>query len=157
MALNNRVLSNVVRMAIALAVLVLTPAPGWAAPYQPNQAIQQPASLIAPKPEAKISIYPEPGTQQRRIGYGKSGDAVTVIERVGGNQGIIWNHIRFEASPYAEGWVQDQFLSFPGAERSKPQNQRTNQGDRYLGNLSPQSPSPVQHRDSFSSQRNQYQ
>ncbi|MEM9217532.1 MAG: hypothetical protein AAGD25_24725 [Cyanobacteria bacterium P01_F01_bin.150] len=69
---------------VLLAVLVALPALSWA---DGNQAQQQSATPIAPKPDYKISIYPQPDQRKRRIGYGKGGDTVTSLEQVGSNQG----------------------------------------------------------------------
>ena len=134
---------------VALAISVVSPAPSWAADYSGNQAIDQPASLVAPEPDAKITVYLRPEASKSRVGYGANGDAVTILEQVSDNQSVTWNHIRFENSPYAEGWVQDEFMLLKGGDaldQSQRQSQlvtKDNNGgnsgtslneSRYLGN-----------------------
>ncbi|MEM7064635.1 MAG: hypothetical protein AAF572_15930 [Cyanobacteria bacterium P01_B01_bin.77] len=99
---------------------------------QENQLLQQTATLVTPKLDDKISIYSQPNTRKRRIGYGIEGDTVTVLEKVGSNAGITWNHIRFDNPPYADGWVQDKFLLLPtNTQKQQPSGRN---GNRYLGN-----------------------
>lgn len=155
------VMSLVMFAAIALMALVLWPAASWAAGYQgnqSNQAIQQPARLVAPEPDAKIAIYPQPDTRKRRIGYGMGGDAVTVLEQVGSNQGVTWHRIRFDNDAAndaaAEGWVQGAFLLLQTAsEPSRQGAQTADSGNRYLGG---QAQSSYQNRSPSSSQQTQY-
>lgn len=106
-----------------------------------NQGMEQAASLVAPEPEMKINIYPRPGTRQSPIGYGVDGDAVMVLEQTGSNAGTVWNRIRFEAAPDAEGWVQLEYLSLQSGEQQLQGNQNpSNQSGGYLGDRSaPQS------------------
>lgn len=129
--LSNVALKATLSLVIFFAVLVALPTPGWAANNQGNQALQQPATLIAPKPSDKISIYPQPDRRKRRIGYGMGGDAVTILEQVGSNQGVAWHHIRVDAPPYTDGWVQEKFLLLgqPGSE-SKQQTANQNKGNQ---------------------------
>ncbi|MEO0536993.1 MAG: hypothetical protein AAF215_24430 [Cyanobacteria bacterium P01_A01_bin.123] len=159
MVINRRLLSVVALAAIALMTLVSYPTASWAADYQGNQAINQPARLVSPEPETEIAIYPKPEPRQRRIGYGIGGDRVTVLEQVGSNQGTTWNHIRFDAPPYAEGWVQEEFVSFQAADSANPgqqvANPTANRGDRYLGDR--QSSSDSQGRAQPYSQQDQNQ
>ena len=126
---------------VALAIALTSPAPSWAADYPGNQAIDQPASLVAPEPDAKITIYLRPEASKSRIGYGANGDAVTVLEKVSDNQSVTWNHIRFDNPPHAEGWVQEEFTLLKGEESpGQPQqiggnNRETSLNEnRYLGN-----------------------
>lgn len=126
------VIKTTMSVLVSLIVLLALPTASWAAGSQGNQAIQQPATLIAPKPDDKIAIYPQPSTRKRRIGYGIGGDAVTVLEKVGSNKGVTWNHVRFDNPPYADGWVQEEFLLFP---TDSPQQQSNGgNGNRYFGN-----------------------
>ncbi len=116
---------------VALTMVVMLPATGWAADYQGNQSIDRPASLVAPEPDVEIAVYPQPDAGQRRVGYGANGDAVTILEQVSDNQSTTWNHIRFDNPPYAEGWVQAEFVLIADANG---QSQQTAEGNRYLGN-----------------------
>lgn len=129
--LSNVVLRATLSLIIMFTVLVALPTPGRAANNQGNQALQQSATLIAPKPSDKISIYPQPDRRKRRIGYGMGGDAVTVLEQVGSNQGVTWHHIRVDAPPYTNGWVQENFLLLlqPGTE-SKQQTSNQNKDNQ---------------------------
>ncbi|MGB3135239.1 MAG: hypothetical protein WBB18_00420, partial [Nodosilinea sp.] len=94
-----------------LAVWLSAPPSSWAANRSGNQSIDQPASLVAPEPDAKITVYRRPETSRNRVGYGMGGDAVTVLEQVSDNQSVTWNHIRFDNPSHAEGWVQEEFIS----------------------------------------------
>ncbi len=117
-------------MAIAL-LLILTPLPTLAAGNQSNQDLHQPAMLIAPDPDFKVSIYAKPELNQRRIGYGMGGDRVTVLEQVGSNEGFTWNLIRFDATANLQGWVQDKYVSLqPIEERSQSRSQSSNGNDQ---------------------------
>ncbi len=100
----------VVALATALGILVISPAPSWAADYSGNQSVDQPASLMALEPNAKIAVYLRPEAKSR-VGYGVNGDAITVLEKVSDNQSVAWNHIRFDNPSHAEGWVQEEFIS----------------------------------------------
>ncbi|MGB7416825.1 MAG: hypothetical protein WA902_21695 [Thermosynechococcaceae cyanobacterium] len=157
MTIKRRLLSLVLLVAMALglpSVIALTitiTSPAWAADYQGNQA-RKPAALVAPEPDTKISIYSNPEAGQGQTGFGKSGDAVTVLEQIGSNQGTLWNRVRFDNPHYVEGWVQDQFVSLQSAEKQANQLQQSEQqGDRYLGNQSP----TQQNRSQTYSQQNQ--
>ncbi|MEM6254561.1 MAG: hypothetical protein AAF821_16725 [Cyanobacteria bacterium P01_D01_bin.156] len=135
MTVNQQLFKGMLRAAIPLiillTVLVSLPDVAWAAS---NQALQQPATLIAPKPSYKIAIYPQPDQRKRRIAYGMGGDTVKVLEQVGSNQGITWNHIRFDNPPYTDGWVQEKFLLL-SQQDSELKQQNLNQTDgQYRGN-----------------------
>lgn len=106
--------------------------------YLGNQSMQISASLIAPAPDMKIAIYPQPNTRQPRIGYGLNGDPVIVVEQTGSNDGTTWNRVQFEGSPDAEGWVQMEYLSIQSAESPQSPSQTNGQPDRYLGSRSAQ-------------------
>ncbi|MEM8612669.1 MAG: hypothetical protein AAGF93_11670 [Cyanobacteria bacterium P01_H01_bin.105] len=116
-----------------LIPLIALPSSGWAADTQGNQAIQQSATLRASKPDQKIAIYPQPSTRKRRIGYGINGDAVIVLETVGSNKGIIWDHIRFDNPPYANGWVQEEFLMRQTPTDKNQSVFHQSSGNQYLG------------------------
>lgn len=148
MTINQRLLSLVLLAAIALTITINPPA--WA-DYQGNQA-RKPAALVAPEPDTKISIYPNPETGQSQVGFGKSGDAVTVLEQIGSNQNTTWNRVRFDSPPYAEGWVQDEFVSLQSSKTQVNKLQQSGQqGDRYLGSQS----LTQQNRSQTYSQQNQ--
>lgn len=127
-----RVTSGVL-LSLWLWVIAL---PAIAAPatdsYQSNQAMSQPASLVAPDPEMEIDIYPQPNTGEPRVGYGMNGDAVRVLEQTGSNGGTVWNHIQFENAPDSEGWVQLEYLSIASTDRQEPRSQSRPSGG-YMG------------------------
>ncbi|MGC1306423.1 MAG: SH3 domain-containing protein [Phormidesmis sp.] len=139
MAVSRRLLSIFVLAVVTLAVLLTSPLPSWAADRPGNQAMDQPASLVGPKPDAKITVYLRPEASESHVGYGVNGDAVTVLEQVSDNQSVIWNHIRFDSPSHAEGWVQAAFISLkadtPGQSQrqSQRQSQQMAEGDSYLG------------------------
>lgn len=129
-----RLLSVAVSVAIALALTITAfPSSSWAAGASGNQAIDRPAVLVAPEPDAEIAVYLRPEANKQKVGYGVNGDAVTVLEQVGDNQSLTWNHIRFDNPPYAEGWVQEAFLS-PSATATPNQSQTLTGSNPYLGN-----------------------
>lgn len=134
------ILRIVVTAIATVTLFVLATSPVFAAGNQSNQAMNQPAMLFAPDPDLQISIYPKPDSHQRRIGYGLSGDPVTVLEQVGSNAGYTWNYIQFDPPSQLEGWVQQDFIALQATpDRSvlnKTSNQRReyNSGDAYLGN-----------------------
>lgn len=144
-------------LTLSVGLLVTSPAASWAADasaYQSsNQSIGQAASLIAPEPDQKITIYQRPEAKSK-AGYGVNGDAVTVLERVSDNQSMTWNHIRFDNPPYAEGWVQETFTHLQTAN-TQDQNRQTMGGDRYLGNQpAPSNQQNSQQRQSYSQRQN---
>ncbi|MGD1905484.1 MAG: hypothetical protein ACFB0C_05740 [Leptolyngbyaceae cyanobacterium] len=139
-------------LLLAIALLILAPGASLAAGAG-NQAIDQPTTLIGPEPETQIAIYPKPATRPGPLGYGISGDSVTVLEQVGSNQGITWDAVRFNNPPYAQGWVQAEFVSLPTAAETGS-NQKA-QPNRYLGNQQPQSKSQSGSQQQYS-QQNQY-
>ncbi|PSN18052.1 hypothetical protein C7271_14535 [filamentous cyanobacterium CCP5] len=136
----------------ALAGLVTAPALSWAADYGNNQPMQQSAYLIAPEPDTEIAVYLQPKADQQRVGYGMAGDAVTVLERVSDNQSLTWHHIRFANPPYGEGWVQGEFISAEAGQQTSSQGQ----GDRYLGNQSPQLQGNSSRGSAYSQQQNYF-
>jgi hypothetical protein len=118
---------------------------------QGNQALAQPAMLIAPDLETKISVYPKPTLDLPRIGYGSGGDRIAVLEQIGSNEGYTWNHVRFDIPPNTEGWVQGNFISFTNPHlRSKDGNRQQNPGggEVYLGG---------QQNSTLNNQRQNYQ
>jgi len=126
--------------ALILVMLIAVPSPSWAAGQPGNQAVNQSASLVAPEPDAKITIYRRPEANRQRIGYGVNGDTVMVLEQVSDNQSVIWNHVRFDDASAAEGWVQAEFLSLAATDSGQGQKTAdgngsfTSTGSRYLGN-----------------------
>jgi hypothetical protein len=138
-------------MLLAIALLTLTFSPAAWAANAGNQAIDQPATLIGPEPDTQISIYPKPATRPGPMGYGISGDGVTVLEQVGSNQGITWDAVRFNNPPYTQGWVQAEFVSLPTAASQMPAKRQA-QPNRYLGNQ-PSASDPQQQSQSYSQQK----
>jgi len=105
-----------------------------------NQSLNQPSVLVAPEPDFEINVYSKPRTDKKRIGYGLGGDRVTVLERVGSNEGYTWNYVQFSSSPTLKGWIREDFvtsevqksLRYPsgGRQRSGLQSDRGFQLDR---------------------------
>ena len=165
MAIYKRLVSVFVLPALMFMMLIAVPAASWAAIQSNNQDINQSASLVAPEPDAKITIYLRPEANRQRAGYGVNGDAVTILEQVSDNQSVVWNHIRFDDAAAAEGWVQAEFLSLaaadvPGQDQqlSEGKGSFASTGARYLGNQrspSSQSPSSQQSQQS-ANQRPQF-
>lgn len=103
-----------------IVVLLISILPVWAAGNQSNQAMNQPALLIAPDPAFQVNVYPKPGTDRRRIGYGSGGDSVTVIEQVGSNEGYTWNYVEFDNPPQLKGWIREDFVALQENDRQNP-------------------------------------
>jgi hypothetical protein len=132
---------SLILVAVVMVVVLMLPIPAIAAGNQSNQGMRRSAMLVAPDLKTKISVYPEPTTKKRRVGFGKSGDRVTVVEQVGSNDGYTWNRVQFEASPDSEGWVRGDFVALQ--DRPSPQSGSQQAGiqqagkyqqrDRYLG------------------------
>ncbi len=143
--LTGTVATGAIAFTISVAIFVF-PANCWAANFagnqinspSGNQGVSQPANLVALEPDAKIAIYLRPGVGNNKAGYGVNGDAVMVLEQVSDNQSATWNHIRFDAPPHAEGWVQSSFLLIKETTKGRNQTQLPLQqkagGDQYLGN-----------------------
>lgn len=104
--------------------------------YQGNQAMGQPASLVAPDPKLEINIYPQPNTRKPRVGFGVNGDPVVVLEQTGSNGGTIWNRIQFADAPDSEGWVQLEYLSIASTDSQAQGNQSNPRLGGYMGNQS---------------------
>lgn len=147
---------------LTLSLVLAVPGVSWAVDASSNQSLNQSASLLAPEPDAKITVYLQPEVNEEKAGYGVNGDTVTVLEQVTDNQSLTWNHIRFDNSTNAEGWVQETFLALTSGKAVKataPQDdsqQPAGSADaispsrsRYLGNRRSQS-------DQQSGQRSQY-
>lgn len=123
---SQRWLKAIVLPALIAVLVLAAPASSWAAGASSNQALNQSASLLAPEPDAKISVYLQPEANDDQAGYGVNGDSVTVLEQVSDNQSLIWKHIRFDNSPYAEGWVQATFITLEAANATEPNAQKPN-------------------------------
>ncbi|MDX2228908.1 MAG: SH3 domain-containing protein [Leptolyngbyaceae cyanobacterium bins.349] len=120
--------------ALVVYLMPITPKLAWAN----NQEMNQLAVLTAPEPDTEINVYLGPGSREQKIGYGLSGDRVTVLEQVGSNEGYTWNHIRFNNPPNAEGWVRTDYLSFQLLQippvNTPQMNQTPVSTNGYLGN-----------------------
>ncbi|MEM9118564.1 MAG: hypothetical protein AAGD09_11850 [Cyanobacteria bacterium P01_F01_bin.56] len=123
---------------------------------QNNQGTRQSASLVAPEPEMKIDIYPQPDTRKSPIGYGLNGDAVVVLEQTGSNEGTVWNRIQFAKAPDSEGWVQLEYLSLPSGNQPSQQHQGNPKPGGYMGERSAQPPGARQ-SDSPNDRSSRYQ
>ncbi len=117
-----------VLMAIALSLTVFAPfafadgnLDGSLSSNQSNQSLNQPSVLVAPEPSFKINVYPQPGIEKRRVGYGLGGDRVTVLEQVGSNEGSIWKHVQFADSSKLKGWIREEFVA-PDIQRDSQKN-----------------------------------
>ncbi len=121
MFFSQRLLPVVMTFAIALVLLVTTPAIASPNNLLPAQAPEQPAILTGPKANAPIPIYLRPAANQPNVGYGTNGASVSITERAVGyfldeDSSTIWNHIRLDAPPFTEGWVQGKFLTLPTSD-----------------------------------------
>ena len=115
-----------------------------------NQDLNQSATLVAPEKNFQIDIYAQPNAQQqKRIGYGISGDRVTLLQQIGSNTGKTWNLVRFENPPYAKGWVSQEYLSVQNA-------QNFSQTDRHNGYFGSQKKQKDRAEKSLSNQKSDY-
>lgn len=76
------------------------------------------ATLVSPRENSAIALYIRPAPNQQPVGYGMSGDAVTVTDQFGDylmedDPSATWSRIRLEKPPYTEGWLRGRFLSIP--------------------------------------------
>lgn len=95
-----------------------------------NQDLSKSAMLVAPEKNFQIDVYAQPNAmQQKRTGYGLSGDRVKLLQQIGSNTGKTWNLVRFENPPYAEGWISEEYLSIQNA--NKPSQKEGHNG--YFG------------------------
>ncbi|MEM8504372.1 MAG: hypothetical protein AAF716_14610 [Cyanobacteria bacterium P01_D01_bin.1] len=171
--LSQRLTDAVLLLTVLFYFVLAVPAFSWAADFSSNQAIDQPAILTAPEPDAKIAVYLQPTAEKGKAGYGVNGDAVTVLEQVSDNQSLIWNHVRFDNPPYAEGWIQETFLDLKVVAATQGQSPLSQQSSassnssiptptesRYLGNrqsqASGQSQASQYSQSNQRSQSNQY-
>ena len=95
------------------------------ADLQSTQFKEQPATLVSPRENSAVALYIRPAPNQQPVGYGMSGDAVTVTDQFGDylmedDPSATWSHIRLEKPPYTEGWLRGRFLTMQPAE---PQSQ----------------------------------
>lgn len=129
-----------VLMAIAVICSAIFVPFAWAdnSNNQSNQSLNQPSVLVAPEPDFKINVYPKPGTDRQRVGYGLGGDRVTVLEQAGSNEGYLWNYVQFSDSPMLKGWIREEFVASDTQKIRQPQNssnQHRGQGSRLQTDL----------------------
>ncbi|WP_416674602.1 SH3 domain-containing protein [Egbenema bharatensis] len=126
-------------LTIALLLGWASPAPMVVAANQSNQDLNQPALLFSADSNHEISIYPKPDLHPHRIGYGMSGDRVTILEQTGSNEGKTWSYIRLDKPPYQKGWVREDNISvqvdthqeFTRSQGSPSLPQRDYRSDRF--------------------------
>jgi hypothetical protein len=121
-----------------LMVLITSTLSVLAEGNQSNQGMHQPAQLVGPNLNFEIGVYARPGMRQKRIGYGFSGDRVTVLEQIGSNEGYTWDYIQFDPDSTVKGWVREDFIALQdtSSQKSLIQNlpKQDNQDKGYLGN-----------------------
>ena len=128
----NKVLGWILVVMIAwVGVSVFTPL-AFGAEAQNNQGGDRLATLKAPSANFEISLYPKPDSKLDRLGFGLSGDEVTVLEQMSSNKRFSWYRVRFDNPPYVEGWMEGKYLMFINQDNvAKPSISDKN---RYLGN-----------------------
>jgi hypothetical protein len=102
---------------------------------QSNQGSDRLATLTAPSANFEISLYPKPDTKLDRLGYGLSGDGVTILEQMASNKDFSWYRVRFNNPPYVEGWIRGDYLVFINQDSGSVSSLADK--NRYLGNQSP--------------------
>lgn len=109
-------LSVVLFGILTLTATITAPATSWANGLQDTQFQEQPATLVGPRTDSAVALYIRPAPNQQPVGYGMSGDPVTVTDQFGDylmedDPSATWSHIRLEKPPYTEGWLRGKFLS----------------------------------------------
>jgi hypothetical protein len=107
-----------------------------AAGKQSNQGLDRLATLTADSPNFEISVYPQPDRKLDRLGYGLSGDTVTILEQMSVNRVFSWYRIRFDNPATTEGWIEGKYLTFINADHAAPDAAPA--PDLYLGQRSRQ-------------------
>lgn len=124
-AINQRLLRALILRALisialfstlTLTVITTAPATSQAIGLQDTQFQEQPATLVGPRADSAVALYIRPAPNQQPVGYGMSGDPVTVTDQFGdylmeNDTSATWSHIRLEKPPYTEGWLRGSFLS----------------------------------------------
>ena len=105
----------VIGVAIAFSVLLLLAPPSFASSFSDSGGVEQAAVFVDLNGEQSIPIYLRPAPNQPTVGYGVSGNPVTVLDQVGDylafdDPQATWCHIRIEVKPYLEGWTQAKYL-----------------------------------------------
>ena len=67
------------------------------------------AVLTATNPKSQINFRSTPSTSSKRLGYGKVGERVQVIEQKAGADGSTWYKVRFPRSG-TQGWIRKDFI-----------------------------------------------
>lgn len=111
----NQIFFRLVVLVILLFIIGVQP-PTLAVEQLGNSTVDQTATLTGPREQAPIPLYLRPAANQPNVGYGISGDPVTVLEQLASflpeaDPNTTWNHVRLNTEPYTEGWVQGKFLS----------------------------------------------
>ena len=125
-------LSAVFRLVVSFSILlVLFPYDSVSAGMVPGQSYlpsapiaalqstpfkERSATLIGPREDAPIALYIRPAPNQQPVGYGISGDPVTITDQfgdylMGDDPSATWSHVRLNNPPYTEGWLRGRFLS----------------------------------------------
>ncbi|AFY72420.1 SH3 domain-containing protein [Synechococcus sp. PCC 7502] len=150
----NRVKKTISVLLIGFACLCLNV---WMSPVaiafestqnnQSNQELNRPATLSALDRNFPIKVYDQPNAVngKNELGYGLSGDKVTLLQKVGSNNGQSWYLVRFDNASKSEGWVSDNYISLSPQEAPL---------SRYLGNQTgQQQQTSQQNQQGFYSQR----
>lgn len=107
---------KIIKLLLVVALLFTTfQLPSFAVEYLGAEQIDQAATLTGPRTDAPVPLYLRPAANQPNVGYGMSGDAVTVMEQLASflpeaDASTAWNHVRLQVEPFTEGWVQGKFL-----------------------------------------------
>lgn len=128
---------SAISIALAITILLAAPTdslatttptashpPTLIAALQSTPFEELPATLISPRKGAAIPVYIRPAPNQQPVGYGLSGDPVTVTDQFGDylmedDPSATWSHIRLNNAPYTEGWLRGRFLTIDTPEESQ--------------------------------------
>jgi uncharacterized protein YgiM (DUF1202 family) len=64
---------------------------------------------MATNPKSQINLRSTPSTSSKRLGYGKVGERVQVVEQKAGADGYTWYKVRFPRSG-TQGWIRKDFI-----------------------------------------------
>ncbi len=123
---------HLIGITIAIAFLLAAPTTSLATGLPTNLVAALPsvpfeersATLTSPREGAPIALYIRPAPNQQPVGYGISGDRVTVTDQFGDylmedDPSATWSHIRLNNAPYTEGWLRGRFLSLEAVDQSQ--------------------------------------
>ncbi|GAA6618656.1 SH3 domain-containing protein [Scytonema sp. NUACC26] len=75
-----------------------------------TESVDKSATLTSIKPGSRINIRSKASTSAKIRHHGKSGDSVTILREVTGDDGNTWYRVKFVKSG-VKGWVRGDFVT----------------------------------------------